>query len=178
GTVTRLTFRVKPSGVTLLSATQIASGYLIRTDPAALVIGPTGLAYDWQTGKLYVASTGDNAIFSIPNAATRKTDDGMGSLVYQDDAHLRGPLGLVLAPNGDLITTNGDAVNGDPNFPSEMVEFTPSGTFVAQTPVNSTGQGGAFGLTLVGSDDYMLLIAVDDIANALNIWSVVLPDSR
>jgi hypothetical protein len=37
---------------------------------------------------------------------------------------LRGPLALALAPNGDLITANGDAVNGDPTQPSEIVEFT------------------------------------------------------
>ncbi len=35
--------------------------------------------------------------------------------------HLHGPFGLVLAPNGDLITANGDAVNGDPTQPSELV---------------------------------------------------------
>jgi hypothetical protein len=37
---------------------------------------------------------------------------GMGALVFQDSTHLHGPLGLGLAPNGDLIASNGDAING------------------------------------------------------------------
>lgn len=175
GTVTRLNLRVSPHGddVTVESATQIASGYLIRPDPAALVVGPTGLALDRSMDILYVASTGDNAIFAIPNAVKRQTDAGMGNLVYQDDAHLRGPLGLVLAPNGDLITSNGDAVNPDPSQPSELVEFTPSGHFVAQMPVDSSGQqGGAFGIALKRVEGAVVFAAVDDIFNTLEIWIV------
>ena len=39
-------------------------------------------------------------------AARRDTRDlGKGRLVYQDATHLHGPLGLALAPNGDLLTT-------------------------------------------------------------------------
>jgi hypothetical protein len=52
-----------------------------------------------------------------------------------------------LAPNGDLITSNGDAVNADPTQPSEIVEFTPTGQFVRQFNVD-TVQGGAFGIGL------------------------------
>jgi hypothetical protein len=37
----------------------------------------------------------------------------------------------VFAPDGNLITSNGDAVNPDPTQPSEIVEFTKSGKFVA-----------------------------------------------
>ena len=131
GIVTRIDLTIPDGGVPVIqSLTRIASGYLTRTDPMALVVGPTGLAYDPTSGVLYVASTGDNEIFAIPNAAKRRSNAGMGTLVYQDDTHLHGPLGLVLAPNGDLITANGDAVNTDPNQPSELVEFTPGGQFV------------------------------------------------
>jgi hypothetical protein len=175
GTVTRLDLRVSPHAddVTVESATQIASGYLIRPDPAALVVGPTGLALDRSRDLLYVASTGDNAIFAIPDAVERQSDAGMGNLVYQDNNHLRGPLGLVLAPNGDLITSNGDAVNPDATQPSELVEFTPSGHFVAQTPVDSSGQqGGAFGIALKRVEGRIVLAAVDDISNSLEIWIV------
>ena len=69
-------------------------------------------------------------------------------MVYQDDAHLRGPLGLVLAPNGDLITANGDAVNPDPTQTSELVEFTPEGKFVGQFSIDPTA-GAAFGLAVI-----------------------------
>jgi hypothetical protein len=153
-------------------STQIASGYLHRCDPAALVVGPTGLTLDSDHDLLYVASTGDNAIFSVANPAALGTTSGMGNLVYQDNAHLRGPLALVLAPNGNLITANGDAVNGDPAQPSEMVEFTPAGQFVAQRPVNATAQGGAFGLALTRVGDEFRFAAVDDVLNVLDLWIV------
>ena len=137
GTVTRIDLKIPNGGNPIVeSETQIASGYLTRTDPAALVVGPTGLAYNPKNDTLYVASTGDNEIFAIPNAATRTSDAGTGRVVYQDNAHLRGPLGLVLAPNGDLITANGDAVNADPTQPSELVEFTPRGKFVGQFSID------------------------------------------
>jgi hypothetical protein len=125
GTVTRINLQVPEHGDKLVvrSMVQIGSGYAHRTDPSALVVGPTGLAYDAQRDILYVAATANNAVFAIPAAAARQTDAGTGSLIFRDPAHLRGPLGLVLAPNGDLITSNGDAVNANKNFPSEIVEF-------------------------------------------------------
>jgi hypothetical protein len=81
-------------------------------------------------------------------------------------------LGLALAPNGDLIATNGDAINGDPNHPSEMIEFTRSGKFVAALPVDTGGQGGAFGLALSGPTEFLRFAAVDDITNTLKLWTV------
>jgi DNA-binding beta-propeller fold protein YncE len=78
---------------------------------SALRLGPTGLAFDPVTGILYVASTLDNAIFAIANAAFASQPQGTGKIVYKDSAHLRGPLALAFTPNGHLITTNGDAVN-------------------------------------------------------------------
>lgn len=177
GTVTRLDMRIQQQGrgsstLNLVNMTQIASGYVHRTDPAALVIGPTGLVYDSRRDVLYVASTGDNAIFSIPDPLDTQSDQGMGTLVYQDDAHLRGPLGLVLAPNGNLITSNGDAVNTDPAFPSELVEFTREGQFVAQMPVDTGGIGGAFGIALMTFGAQTFFAAVDDITNTVELWVV------
>jgi hypothetical protein len=175
GTVTRLDLKVSEDGkgVIVEGETQIASGYFIRPDMNALVVGPTGLAYDRDKDILYVASTGDNAIFAISQARRRGSDGGMGTLVVQDNAHLRGPLGLVLAPNGDLVMTNGDAVNGDPTQPSEILEYTISGEFVDETPINSSGmQGGAFGIALMRIDGETLFAAVDDIFNTLKVWKV------
>jgi uncharacterized protein (TIGR03118 family) len=171
GVITRIDLSIPLGGVpTVQSMTRIASGYLTRTDPAALVVGPTGLAYDAAQDTLYVASTGDNAIFSIPDAGGRKNDAGMGHLVYQDDTHLRGPLGLVLAPNGDLITANGDAVNPDPNQTSELVEFTPKGQFVGEFSVDPN-PGGAFGLAVTNTGGRLRLAAVDDNTNSLDMWT-------
>jgi len=165
GTVTRLNITVKRGTPTVTSMTQIASGYLHKTDPAALVIGPTGLVFDSTKDLLYVASTGDNEIFSIANAGTTTTDNGMGTVVYSDPAHLHGPLALAMAPNGDLLTSNGDAVNPDPRHNSEIVEFTPSGSFVDQLQVDSVA-GAAFGIAVSSGE----LAAVDDNPNTLGIF--------
>ena len=94
----------------------------------------------------------------------------MGRLIYQDNAHLRGPLGLVLAPNGDLITTNGDAVNPDPNQASELVEFTPSGRFVGEFSIDPS-QGGAFGLAVTNFGGILRLAAVEDVTNSVDVWT-------
>jgi hypothetical protein len=171
GVVTRIDLTIPTGGnPSVASMTRIASGYLTRTDPAALVVGPTGLAYDREKNVLYVASTGDNEIFAVSDAARRMTDAGMGHLVYQDDAHLRGPLGLVLAPNGNLITANGDAVNGDPTQPSELVEFTPKGSFVGQFSIDPN-QGAAFGLAVSDVNGLVRFAAVEDGTNSLDIWT-------
>ena len=164
GSVTRLNLLVSPNGVSVIGTTVIAKGYTVEPNAAALVLGPTGLAYDPTTDTLFVASTADNAIFAVPRAGNRTGSAGTGNVIFQDD-HLRGPLALVLAPNGDLITSNGDAVNPDPTQPSEIVEFTKSGKFVGQFNVDA-GQGGAFGvaITTLGSDTSRLA-AVDDNAN-------------
>jgi uncharacterized protein (TIGR03118 family) len=171
GVVTRIDLTIPNGGVPVVqSLTRIGSGYLTRTDPAALVVGPTGLAYDAKRDILYVASTGDNEIFGISKAGRRSSDGGMGSLVYQDDAHLRGPLGLVLAPNGDLITANGDAVNPDPTQTSELVEFTTKGKFVGEFSIDPNA-GGAFGLAVTNDSGLLRFAAVEDVTNSLDIWT-------
>jgi hypothetical protein len=141
GTVTRVDLHIAAGVVTVTDMVQIASGYATRTDPAAFVVGPAGLAFNPATGTLYVASQAEKiggaevgTLFSVVNAGTTTTDGGKGAVVVADAQHLHGPTGLVLAPNGDLITANGDAVNTDPNQPSELVEFTPSGRFVISSP--------------------------------------------
>lgn len=171
GTVTRLDVMVLPH-LWISSATQIGSGFKSQPNAAALVVGPTGLVYDAAVDTLFVASTGDNAIYRINGAGSRNSDGGRGRLVYSDSAHLSGPLGLVLAPNGNLITTNGDAVNANANSPSEMIEFTTSGKFVYELSVDASGEGGAFGLALAQIGPNWQLAAVDDVTNTLKVWNV------
>jgi hypothetical protein len=88
-----------------------------------------------------------------------------------DPVHLHGPLGLARAENGDLISAQGDAVNPDPNQPSEIVEFTKEGRFVAQFSIDSA-PGSAFGLALEEHRDHFRFAAVDDGLNVLDIWDV------
>jgi hypothetical protein len=92
-------------------------------------------------------------------------------VVVNDPTHLHGPLGLARAPNGDLISAQGDAVNPDPAQPSEIVEFTAAGAFVAEFSVDPAS-GSAFGLALDSSSDPIRFAAVDDGQNVLDIWNV------
>ena len=97
-TVTRLDLSIDANRgrLAIVGVTQVASGYIHRCDPAALVVGPTGLALDQENDILYVASTGDNAIFALPHASTTSRDRGPGRVVIQDPVHLHGPLGLTV----------------------------------------------------------------------------------
>ncbi len=171
GTVTRLDVSVTSESITLNHAVVIGSGFGHRGDPAALEVGPTGLAYDPFRDVLYVAATLENAIYAIPRAGQLTTSAGKGVLVYSDPVHLHGPLGLTLAPNGDLLATNGDAINPDPLHSSELLEFTPGGKFVAQMPVDPS-PGGAFGLRLGAINGVLSFAAVDDNQSNITIWSV------
>ena len=174
GTVTRLDLKIPSpgAGVIVERITQIASGYGFRTDPVALVVGPTGVAFDPARNLLYVASTDDNKVYAIPNASTRMSDAGTGSIAYEDSVHLHGPLALALAPNGDLIASQGDAVNTDNSQLNEIVEFTPAGQFVAQFQVDPGLPGAAFGLAVALTPKGIVFAAVDDNQNSLEVWDL------
>lgn len=143
----------------VLSETVIANGIPWVDSAEALVLGPTGLALA-SNGTLYVASTEDSKILAISEAMTRTTPAAKGGTVLTEGGHLKEPLGMVLAPNGNIITSNG----GDGN----MVETTPAGQQVAvQTADKKTGAGSLFGLVVApeGKGIYF----VDDGENTLNL---------
>jgi hypothetical protein len=171
GTVVRFDLVFTATGLTSQKGTIIASGYGHHTDPNAAVVGPTGLVYDAANDTLFVASTVDNAVYSIPNAGSLTASQGMGVVVYKDDQHLHGPLGLVQAPNGDFLVTNGDAINTDPSQSSEVVEFTSGGVFVKELSLDPSG-GGAFGLAIKASGSTATFAAVDDNIPTLFVWSI------
>jgi DNA-binding beta-propeller fold protein YncE len=175
GTITRLDFVIPANGesFTLRGAYTIGSGFNHRTDPAALVLGPSGLHYDPVTDNLYVASSADNAVYVLDQAGSRTNSDGTGTMIYQDATHLHGPLDLIVAPNGHLIVANSDGSNVDPNQPSELVEFSLDGKFVAQYSVDKNN-GGAFGVGMMRVGDSVRFAAVDDNANTLNIWTAAI----
>jgi hypothetical protein len=174
GTVVRLDLRVSSSGVSVKNVTQIASGYQHQCDPVTFVDAPTGLVYDAERDVLYVASSEDNAVFAVANAGCAEKDHGTGRILYQDNVHLHGPLGMIMAPNGHLVVANNDAINPDPNQPSEIVEFTVGGKFVKEISVDPNF-GGAFGLAVMTKGDTARFAAVDDNVPVLLIWTLPLP---
>ena len=168
GTVTRLNVSFKHGVFSVVGApTTIASGYAFNLDPSALVVGPAGLAYDSASDRLYVASEDDNKIFVIKHASTT-SGGGMGTLV-SSDSHLEGPLGLIIAPNGDLITANADPTAfQNPAQPSELVELTKKGTFVREFSIDSQ-LGGAFAVLNVSYDNVNQFAWVDDVPSTISI---------
>ncbi len=172
GTVSRLDVAVGSGELTVLKMTTVAVGYTHVPNAAAVVLGPTGLAFDSGTDTLYVASTADNAIYAVSHAGNRTTAVNRGDLVFSNP-HLIGPLALRFAPNGDLLTANGDATsNADPLHPSEIVEFTKWGQFVREYNVDSS-QGGAFGIDTVldGSGGFNYAV-IDDVTNTLSVYQL------
>jgi hypothetical protein len=145
----------------MASETVIGSGFAERTDPAALVIGPTGVSLG-RNGVLYVADSLNNRIAAIPNAMSRESSAGVGATVAENGA-LNDPLGLTLAPNGHILT-----VNGNDGF---MIETTPHGAQVATQEVDSTGSppgaGTLFGLVVAPGRDGVEF--VDDGSNTLDL---------
>ena len=138
-----------------------------QCDPVTFVDAPTGLVYNPKTGDLYVASTADNKVFALHDAATTDKDEGTGRVLYEDNTHLHGPLGMTMAPNGHLLAQRTTMQSTpDPAHTSEIVEFTLGGQFVKQLSVDPA-QGGSFGLNVQTVNDVTTFAAVDDNANSL-----------
>jgi hypothetical protein len=148
GTVVRLVLSVPHLGqgkTHIVSSTIIGSGFAERTDPAALILGPTGVGLG-SDGTLYVADTLSNRIAAIPAALVR-TNTAHSGLDVTAGGAINAPLGLAVAPNGDILTVNGND--------GKIVETTPNGiqVFVKDldtTPVQgaTAGAGTLFGLAI------------------------------
>ena len=145
----------------LVGVTTIGSGFGERTDPAALVVGPTGVGLN-SRGTLYVADSVGNRVTAIPGARFRHTSAGTGFVVTSGGA-LNTPLGLTVAPRGDVLTVNG----GD----GRLVETTPAGTQVATRFLDKSGSpkgaGALFGLAVAPFASG--LYYVDDAVNTLRL---------
>ena len=165
------------------SMTVIGSGFPARTDPLALVVGPTGVGLSpicepndlddcadrKEVGEkvLYVADSSNNRIAVVPDPLTRTTSAGLG-ITLTSGGWLNDPLGLTVAPNGHILT-----VNGDDGF---VVETTPQGKQIARKLLDSTvspppapstpGFGSLFGLIV---DPDLGVVFVDDVTNTLNV---------
>jgi hypothetical protein len=158
GTVLRIalaSFAAVPPVVTSISV--VGSGFSERTDPAALVIGPTGVALSKNNKVLYVADSLNNRIAAIADPLSRQTSAGTGSTLSSGGS-LNDPLGLTLAVNGDILTTNGNDGN--------LVVTKPNGAQSATILLDPAGAGVLFGLTAVAGRGVYF---VDDGTNTLNL---------
>jgi hypothetical protein len=171
GTVLRLDLNIPHGSMpNLQQMTVIGSGFAERTDPNALVIGPTGLAlssddrHPDEGGRvLYVADTLNNRVIAIEDPLQRNTSDGTGMTVFHGGA-LNGPLGLEIATNGDILTVN----SGDGYLVETKVEGH-HGHQVRKVLLDDmgTGAGALFGLIDVAGQG---IYFVDDNENALNLF--------
>jgi len=178
GTVVRVNLTLSNNNIPFIeSMTVIGSGFPERTDPVALVIGPTGVGlsqkkhdrHDWQQSfmfqepeVLYIADTLNNRIAVIPDPIDRTISAGTG-FTLSAGGSLNGPLGLVVAPRGHILT-----VNGNDGF---ITEITPEGDQIAQTLLDNTGGpppgvGTLFGLAF---DPKVGVYFVDNGTNTLNL---------
>lgn len=176
GTIVRVDLNVSESKIpSIESMTVIGSGFDERTDPNALVIGPTGVGLSRLQGDdhgdsdsdasghtvLLVADTLLNRIQVIDHALDRNDSAGTGRALTSGGA-LNGPLGLTVATHGEVLT-----VNGGDGF---IVETTPNGMQIAKRLLDNAGtppgSGALFGLTF---DPSRGIFFVDDATNELNL---------
>jgi hypothetical protein len=172
GTVVRVDLGLSGTSVPVLeSLTVIGSGFSERTDPAALVLGPTGVALSAACNsgdascvrglRLYVADTLNNRITVIPEPLVRMSSSGTGA-VLSSGGSLNAPLGLVVAEeSGHLLTVNG--------ADGYITEINSAGTQVAKKLIDSSGSppgaGALFGLVF---DPARGIYYVDDATNTMN----------
>jgi hypothetical protein len=177
GTVVRVNLRVSETKMPFLeSLTVIGAGFSERTDPAALVIGPTGVGLSplcpsgerecefpsFEDGPvLYVADSLNNRVVVITNPLTRTRPAGPG-MVLSSGGSLNDPLGLTVAPNGHILV-----VNGNDGF---ITEITARGAQVASKQIdnngNPPGAGALFGVIF---DPENGVVFVDDATNTLDL---------
>lgn len=184
GTVIRIDLQISKGSVPIIkSITEIGSGFPERTDPAALVIGPTGLGLSPVSTNthnsdammaamvenpvsnrllLYVADSLNNRIAVIPDALNRTTSAETGTTLTAGGS-LNDPLGLAVDNIGNIFT-----VNGNDGF---ITVFDPQGGQIATKLLDNTGTpqgaGTLFGLVIAPNGG---IYFVDDGSNTLNFF--------
>jgi hypothetical protein len=140
----------------MTGSTVVGRGFPWRADKTAFVQGPAGVALG-KDGTLYVAETVGSVITAIPSATTRTTAVMFGTHTLTSGGSLDGPLGLTLAPDGNVIVVNGND--------GRAVEVTPRGRQITTATLVAHGAGDLFGLTPTANGDGLLF--VNDGTNAL-----------
>ncbi len=150
GTVVRITLRMHGHHAPVVTSNDvIAGGFAEHTDPNALVVGPTGVGLG-ENGVLYVADSNGNRIAAVPDALGRRHEIGGGGETVSSGGALNDPLGLTIAPNGDVVSANGADGN--------LVETSPSGTQVATKQLVANGGGDLFGLAVAPHGDGLYFV--------------------
>jgi hypothetical protein len=163
GTVLRLTLFDGAGGPPqLLKTTVIGTGFPEQTNTNAFILGPTGVGLGCN-GTLYVAETQSNQIDAIPNALFGPGGTGTGTTLTSG-GDLNAPLGLAMAPGGDILTVNGND--------GRIVETTPAGVqidakYLDRTPPVPLGAGALFGLAV--KPHFGGVYYVDDDTNTLRL---------
>jgi hypothetical protein len=161
--VIRVDLAVGKDGPAIKNETVIGDGFAERADKDVFVIGPTGLVLEGDT--LYVSDAIDNAVDAIPDAMTRTTSAGTGSVISKDGMFKR-PLALAKTPNGDLLVINGldgQTVELDPVAKKQVASRWLNNN-KAQTP---PGSGDLFGVAL--TPDGKGIYFVNDDVNTLAV---------
>ncbi len=163
GTVLRLSVFDPPGRPpALFASTTIATGFAEELNSSALVLGPTGVALGYH-GTLYVADTVHSRIAAVPFATGRFFPVFGGGFTVSEGDHLNAPLGLTLAPNGDLITVNGNDGNA--------VEVSPFGAQVDTVTIDPFDSGGdLFGLAIAPGGNGVLFVDDNGSANTLDLF--------
>jgi hypothetical protein len=157
-TITRLELSYSGTSLPVLSSsTVIGQGFPWEANKAAFVLAPTGLALSFN-GTLFVDNTLTNTVAAMPDAVDRTTAVSAAATTISTGGHLNAPLGMVLAPDGNLLVVNGN--NGD------ATEVTPSGKQVATKTLVKNGAGDLFGLSLTANGKGILF--VNDGTNSLD----------
>jgi hypothetical protein len=145
----------------MTGSTVVGRGFPWRASKAAFIQGPTGLALG-RNGSLYVAESLGSNITVIASASTRTDAVTFESNTLTSGGSLDGPLGLALAPDGNLIAVNGND--------GRAIEVTPQGEQLTTVALVPQGAGDLFGLTTTSTGNGLLF--VNDGTNALDIAKV------
>ena len=152
GTVVRfhITFDSDGNGVVFDQyPVYLATNLNHENDANGFLLGPSGLTYDPLPSSptldtLFIASSKDQAVYMIQGAGWNSGPMAPQLLVL-DTTHLHGPLGVALAPNGNIYVANSDGNGMDPNQPSEIAIYDMTGAFQGEFSVDPQN-GGAFGI--------------------------------
>jgi hypothetical protein len=112
-----------------------------------------------HNGTLYVDDADTNAVYAIPDAASRPAAITAGAAVISSGGALNQPLGMTFTPMDDLVIMNGNDGNA--------VEISPSGKQLGSETVIRNGAGDLIGLALTSASNGILF--GNDGTNALDL---------